>query len=38
MAKKSAEKTNPALDGVGDLVTFLFGTGHVTRKIVENRD
>jgi hypothetical protein len=38
MAKqKSAEKTKPALYKVGDRVSFLFGNGHVTGKIVEDR-
>ncbi len=35
--KKSGAKAKPPLYKVGDMVSFLFGDGHVTGKIVEDR-
>jgi hypothetical protein len=35
--KKSAEKDKPPLYKIGELVTFVFGSGHLNGKIVEDR-
>jgi len=35
--KKNAEKAKPPLFKIGDPVTFIFGTGHMDGKIVEDR-
>ena len=37
MGKKRAEKEKPPLYKVGDLVSFPFGDGQMTGKIVEDR-